>query len=401
MLEIKPPKEILKPFKAMEDVYAILWGLYDGANWRERWCEGELPKYPYWMSWEIVSIEGQIHFYLRIQQQWRNVVESAIYGHFPEIEISVVEDYTKKVPQDIPNKDWDLYGEDYRFVREDPYPIKTYSQFWEEKPDVPKEEKRIDPLDSLLEEMSRLDPGQQFWFQMITAPILDSDIPWITEGEDVANKIARRPKRSKPESLVGAVAGELAKLGGGAETEEEKKAKERALPRGVSEEEEAKELLISPKERQLLTAVQTKISKRGFLVWMRIIYLYKRDAYVSRHKIIRSYLNQFATEDMNAIRFWGLTRTRIHYWFRQRRLQVRKTKIFDKYVRRLPTLFPRLENKAHFRFKWRKAKGSMVLNTEELATLYHFPARVSTGVVAALKPIEAKKGGPPPELPVE
>ena len=403
MLEVVPPREILKPFKAMEDIYAILWGLYDGANWRERWCEGELHKYPYWMSWEIASIEGHIHFYLRIQDQWRNVVESAIYGHFPEVEISVVEDYAKKVPQDIPNKDWDLYGEDYRLVTEDAYPIKTYTQFWEEKPDVPKEEKRIDPLDSLLEELSRLNPGEQFWFQMVTAPILDSDIPWITKGKELANKIAKRPKLAKPKSFAtktaGALAGEMAKLGG-AGTEEEK-LKEKALPKGASDEEESRELLLSPRERQNLTSIQTKISKRGFLVWMRILYVYKRDAYVGRHKIIRSYLNQFATEDMNGIRFWSLTRTRLHYWFRKRRLQVRKRKIFDKYVRRLPSLFPRMENKAYFRFKWRKPKGTMVLNTEELATLYHFPAKVSTGVVAAVKPIEARRGGPPPELPTE
>ena len=42
----------------------------------------------------------------------------------------------------------------------------------------------------------------------------------------------------------------------------------------------------------------------------------------------------------------------------------------------------------------------MILNTEELATIFHLPA-----LAAPLPPevprVEAKRGGPPPELPVE
>src|SRR3989344_1577191 len=56
ILEIIPPKEILTPLKAMEDVFTVAWPIYDRGNWRERWCEGELGNSPYWMSWEIASI---------------------------------------------------------------------------------------------------------------------------------------------------------------------------------------------------------------------------------------------------------------------------------------------------------------------------------------------------------
>jgi hypothetical protein len=40
LLEITPPKEVVKPFSAMETIYSLLFGLYDSPNWRERWCKG-------------------------------------------------------------------------------------------------------------------------------------------------------------------------------------------------------------------------------------------------------------------------------------------------------------------------------------------------------------------------
>ncbi len=166
LLEIKPPREILKPYRAMEDIFSIFWGFIDGPNWREIWCEGEHIKGPYWFSLEIVSIKGEVHYYMRILDIWRNTVESTIYSQYPEAEISVVDDYTRNVPQNVPNKDWDLYGEDFSFMKENAYPIKTYPQFFEEKPEVTKEEKRLDPMDSLLEALSKLKSGEQLWRQI-------------------------------------------------------------------------------------------------------------------------------------------------------------------------------------------------------------------------------------------
>jgi hypothetical protein len=266
LLEIKPPAEILKPFRAMEDIFSGLWGIYDSANWRERWCEGEIPLGGgLWFSFEIASFGGEIHFFARIPEPFRAALESSIYSQYPEAEISLVEDYTQKVPQDIPNKEWDLYSEDYSFGEDDVFPIKTYSMFFEERPEVVKEEKRIDPMDSLLEALAKLKPGEQIWFQMVTNPILDKDIPWITRGRMVADKVAKRPVASKGKSIFQGI---LEVLTGAkpAEPPPEEKA-------GLI----APELRLTPGEKEILRGVETKISKKGYQSWMRLVYLYKRN----------------------------------------------------------------------------------------------------------------------------
>lgn len=394
LLEIKPPKEILKPFRAMENVFSMIWGIYDGANWRERWCEGELTKGPFWLSFEIASIGGKIHFFMRILKEWRDLAESTIYSQYPEAEISIVEDYTKYVPKDVPNKEWDLYSEDYSLMRDDVYPIKTYSMFFEERPEVIKEEKRIDPLDSLMEAMAKLKPAEQLWFQIVAAPITNGDIPWITRGKKLANKIAKRPAEAKPKPML-QEATEILITGP-------------PIPPPKKEEVLiAPELRMTPGEREILKGVENKISKQGFKTWIRALYLYKREEPYNRgnYKIIRSYFNQFMTENLNSFVFWGPARTRIHYWFKSRRLYLRKRKQFRNYIERLPSLFPRtMDGVPLFPFglapRGPGIRGTIILNSEELASIFHFPAKI-TALAPAITPIEAKKGGPPPGLPTE
>jgi hypothetical protein len=186
VLEITPPKELLIPLKAMEDVFAVSWPLMDVGNFREVWCDGELDNGPYWFSWEIASIEGRVHFYIRCLAGHRSTFEMALYAHYPDLEIREVPDYTKLVPPTIPNDEWDMYGEDWDFRdgREDAYPIKTYEKFFEPQGErISAEEKRVDPIISLLEGLSRMGPGEHYWVQFITVPVGKHDESgWLEDG---------------------------------------------------------------------------------------------------------------------------------------------------------------------------------------------------------------------------
>ncbi|MEK9153515.1 MAG: hypothetical protein AAB723_02880 [Patescibacteria group bacterium] len=375
LLELIPPGEVLKPYLAMEDVITALWPIYDGANWRERWCEGEMVNGPFWLSFEIVSIEGQVHFYMRILKDQKDFVSSIFHMHYPEIEIFEVEDYTQNVPQDIPNNTHDIYGEYLTTAKPYSYPIKTYKYF-EIRPEEVDQEKRLDPFSNLMEAMVKLKEGEQLWYQISLTPITNSDIPWLDEGRALADKIARRPAKSLRQSVIGEML-KFVFLGKQPYSDEAKA--ESVFP---------PEMKLTPGEKDKLIAVESKTSQLGFKVYMRSVYIYTKDAYVSPNKRIpRSYLVHFGN-DLQSMRDWSKEKTKIHYFFRRRRLYTRKKKIFDLYVRRLPPLFPEM---------W--GPGNMIFNCEEIATIFHFPSNAAN-LPAGVPRIMAKKFGPPPNLPM-
>jgi len=104
------------------------------------------------------------------------------------------------------------------------------------------------------------------------------------------------------------------------------------------------------------------------------------------------YINQF--NGHNKLSPWKETITKISqgwynwFWFIERRLYVRKRKIFRNYLRRVPAFFPKS-----------KKGQTFILNSEELASLYHFPSRYSSPY-SSISRVEAKKKEPPANLPI-
>lgn len=377
LLEVRIPKEVLKPIRAMEVVMAGLRQvLYDPPDWWEKWLEGKI-NLSY--SFEIASLGGEPHFYIRIPDNARDSVESIVYAQYPEAEIFVVDDYTKYVPKDIPNKDWELWAADYRLLKPDPYPIKTYTQFETEREVL--EEKRVDPLASLLEAMAKVKPGEQLWVQMVAQPITQEEVPWLAEGEKIRDELARRAVKSPPSTPIILDAANVLISGTPPATAEEKK---EIMP---------PEMKLTPGEREIIMGVEAKMAKPGYKTNIRFIFLGKKDVFFKPNlRLVFGFYASFITQNLNGLVPWGKTLTKIHKsWFLplnlifNRRLYLRKRSIFKKYVRRVNPFFPR-------------RGGTFVLNIEEMATLFHFPGR-GAAPAPFIPRIEAKKGEAPPGLP--
>jgi len=382
-LELRMPKDVLRPIKAMEHVFCSLWGiLYGPPDPLEKWLDGEVPLS---YSFEIVSIGGKIHFYIRIPEAARNAVEAAVYSQYPDAEITVADDYTKNIPQDIPNKDWDLYGADYKMIEKDVYPIKTYPKFFEEKTDIAKEEKRIDPISNLLEGMAKMKPGEQIWLQFICLPVANSENNYVDRGKAVVNEIMKRNAKEKPsykpiilEALEGLLFGVR---------EEDKK-------ESVSQPFEP-DIMLSPGEKDTIKAIENKISKPAFSSTVRFLYLGKKNIFFKPQiQNIFSFFSQFSANNLNGFKPIAETKTKVKKiwfipwnWLIPRRLYVRKRRIFRNYIKRVPPMFPRPE-------------GTIILDAEEMATLFHFPGRV-VAPAPFVPRVESKRGEAPPELPVE
>lgn len=382
LLEINPPMEVLKPLKAMEAVFAGLWHLYDAPNPREKWLEG---KFLYTMSLELVSVEGNIHFFIRVPEKLRGLVESTVYSQYPDVDISEVEDYTRNVPNTMPNKYWDLWGCDYGLMKSDVYPIKTYADFFESNLET-KEEKRIDPLSSLLEGMSKLGSGEQLWVQIMAKPISAGEYDFPRIGQAEVDKLVKRPAKAKPPSaIIGKddIVNALDLLLMGQKTESKKQEFKEVMP---------PEMKLTPGEREVVSKIENKVSKFSFMSNIRFIYLAKKDSFFGAHKAwVMGFFDQFATTNLNALKPWKRTITKVHTvttWFLdKRRTYIRKRRMFRKYIGRNTPLFP-------------KEGGTFLLNIEELATFFHFPGR-AVSYAPGIKRAEAKKAKAPTDLPVD
>jgi len=376
MLEIKMPREVRRPFKAMEQVFAGWWMLYDPPDWWEKWVEG---KYQLSMSIELVSDGGEIHFYLYIPEPARNFIESSIYSQYPDAEIFQVEDYTKNTPQDIPNEEWDLWGCDYELIKEDIYPIKTYPRFFEERAETP-EEKRIDPLAALLEGMSKLKPGEKIWVQFRLTPITNAENNYKDRAKAAIDKMLKKPGKPTPKPILK----EAIDIILFPPKKEEKKPE--VYPPEI--------WILPPGEREKAAAIADKVSKVMFECGIRFIILGKKGIWNKANlKTVLSYFANFNTENLNAFKPWGKSITKVHkherfflnILFYDALLYVKKRKIFKRYIQRLDYLFP----KKGMRF---------ILNIEELASMFHLVGRESVPA-PEIQRIESKKAEPPPNLP--
>ena len=380
LLEIKIPKEVLKPIRAMETVMAALRQIiYQPPDWWEKWIDGQI-QLSY--SFEIVSIGGEPHFFIRIPEGIRDSVESSVYSQYSEAEISVADDYIKSVPSDIPNKEWNFWAADYKLLKPDSYPIKTYSEFETER--EAKEEKRIDPIADLLESMAKIKPGEQLWVQIVASPVSREESSWIEEGEKIRDELAKRVEKAPSRKLMILEAADV--LISGKPPGEDKEEKETVIP---------VEMKLTPGEREIISGVEKKIAKPGFKTNIRFIYLGKRDVFfTSNLRLVFGFFASFGTENLNYLAPWGKTMTKIHKsWFlpinllHNRRSYLRRRKIFRNYILRVNPLFPR-------------KGGTFILNIEELASLFHFPGR-SSAQAPFVSRVEAKKGEAPPGLPTE
>ncbi|OGZ18918.1 MAG: hypothetical protein A2175_02165 [Candidatus Nealsonbacteria bacterium RBG_13_42_11] len=387
VLEIKLPKEILKPIRAMETVMNSIHGvIYHPPDWWEKWVDGQIQLS---IAFEITSIDGEPHFYIRTPVSYRAAVESSFYSQYPEVEIEEVDDYTKYVPQNIPNKDWDLWGSDYKTAKDDHYPIKTYLQF--ETEHEPLEEKRVDPVASLLEAMAKIKQGEQLWIQIIATPLAKdkgtadlgdaTTIPWLKEGEALRDKLARRIEKPKEKPII-------------------QEAAEILITGKVGEEEKQQEIIppemkLTPGEREVITQVEAKMTKPIFETIIRFIYMGQRNVWFKPNfRLAFSFFTSYTTANLNMLLPISKTLTKIHKklflpinYLRPRRHYMRCRKLFRNYTHRVNHSFPR--------------SGEVcMLNTEEIASLFHFPGK-AVAPAPGISRIEAKKGGVPPELPVE
>ncbi len=372
VLEVKIPATIDKTPKAMEQVFAAVYGIYSfGFKVLQMYVEGHLRED--WISFELVGLAGGVHFYIRTPSSYRNIVESAIYAQYPEAEINQVTDYMDLYPRTLPNKTYDIWGTDYHLIRADAYPIQTYHYFEEIT-----EERRLDPVSTITEVMSKLKNDEMIAIQIFVSPTgPDTGRDWKKEAEEVRDKLVGRKKPEK-KTFSGAIKDFINNLAKAAFKHPE-------WPEEVKKDDSGKLASLTVGERDVVEAVEKKMSRLGFETNIRFVFIDRRDNFNRSHiGAVMSTFHQFSTQNLNGFRpnldTMTLIRGNIKY--------MKKTRLWYK-KRRMWEAFKRLY--------W--PRRTSVLNVEELATIYHFPT--TTVGAPLLRRLGAKKGEPPAGLPTE
>ena len=380
LLEIRIPKDVERSPKIDEQIFSGLHGIQKGGNLIEKYWKGYIQE---WFSFEIVGREGDIHFFVRTLPKFRNLAEAQIYAQYPQAEIAEVDDYVSSVPQDIPNEKHNLYGAELTLYKPDAYPIRTYPQF-----EDPISGTMIDPLSSLAETLNKLGEGEQIWIQFLVKPVDDK---WKEAGERLIAKLIGRKVKEKKNLILSKIVDEIGDYGrylaeAPFNVPEPRKVEEKKEDRGPLEN---LMMTLTPGEREVVEALGKNIAKIGFKTKIRFLYLGRSDVFAKANvSAIVGAFKQFNTQNLNGFMPDKKTKTTIDYFFKRFRETYRKRKIFAQYKQR------------HFREKrlFRPNRKVFILNTEELATIYHYP---SIEVKAPMVPrVEAKKGEPPTGLPV-
>jgi hypothetical protein len=381
MLEIKIPKDILKTPKAMEQVFSEMAATYSfGMKPIDIYLNGKVEP---WISFEMVGHAGGVNFYIHTPSKYRNLIESAIYAQYPEAEIRQAEDYAELFGNILPNKIYDVFGAEFGLLKESYYPIKTY-QYFEE----PTEERRLDPIAAISEVMSNLKEGEAIWLQTLISPTgAPSGNDWQAEGVEKINEITgKKTEKEKKKGLGGALYEWLRNLFFAP-------VKYPDWPVLTKKEEAAALKFLNPHEQEIVKAISNKISKFGFEAVIRFVYIDRRDSFSPLNPIaVIGSFQQFGISHLNAFKPKVAAKGGwlAHFFPKYKELAEfsLKKEIFQKYRER------RFGN-----YNKTRAEKFSVLNTEELATVYHFPAIMVKA--PRLRKVEAKKAGPPAGLPIE
>lgn len=382
MLAIDVPQMNVQTPKAVEQLFAHIFSIWEPPSITNVYRRGYVRQH---YSFEIISIGGYIQFLIRVRKKYRDVIEAAVYAQYPQAEITEVEDYVDSVPSQYPNDTHNIWAAEYLLTQPSAFPIRMYSEF---EHSISKDTVLKDPMGTLLESFTRIGPGEQVWFQLVVEPIAEKlwkgdaikEIKKVIGEKTAAKKglasmLIDNPLTKELAHSTNEMLGQLTGSEGGFAAASASDDKGKDAPNNL--------LYLTPGQKKLVESMEAKISKVGYNSKIRLIYSATKDRY-NPSRAVNSFtgaMNQYNDPFSNTILPKYMTSTQ--YAFADQRKDYRRRVIMSGYKSRDISV----------------GKSGYVLNTEELATLWHFP--MSHVATPLLQMAQLKTAEPPSGLPVE
>lgn len=365
-LRIRLPQEVMKSPEAMEFVISQIHNTANPDNLFQTYLDGKRPL-PF--SFEIVSIGGEVRFYINVPtKKSKDAVEANLYAQYPGVEVIEEEvDYAAEIPLDFEEEDWELMSFHMGKKKGQEFPIKTYIDYGLDK--LPKEEEKLDPITPMLEVLASAKPYERVFVQIIAKSFRTSSFKngqlMFGEGEDwsvgVAKKINEIMNRDP----------------------------KKKIPLGAKDLDEGGQMaVLTSGERDSISAMERNMGKYAYSTNIRWLYITKKGKFNGDfiNPMIRSF-SQYDIIGRNAIGVrW---RTDFNYKSyipggKKKALAELKEQELKEYRRRV--LYPKNHGGA-----------PKIFTAEELATMFHLPGRVA--LTPTIDRVPSTRGEAPANLP--
>lgn len=289
------------------------------------------------------SSSEEIFFYMAIPKRLREHIEKQVSSFFPDAVVERVDDYTIFSPGSV------TAASVLQLKNSVALPLRTYETL------------DVDPLNEISNSLSRLETEKEgAVIQVILAPAPEH---WRHSLRKIAQKMqeGKRLKDAYSQSIVKDISKEIGR--GLADAVLSNNASKR--------DNDKKTVALTPEEQELVKAIDHKASKVGFRVNIRLV---SSAADEARAEDILAHLENAFTQFSNP---------EINHFQVKRRFKGRALKqfVYDYVFRNFV-----LEN-------------AMLLNTEEIAGVFHFP--ISTTATPKIKWLKAGAAPPPVNIPAE
>ncbi|MEK7557411.1 MAG: hypothetical protein AAB538_05515, partial [Patescibacteria group bacterium] len=150
LLEIKNSRDSEEPVSSMEQVFAAMGSGKPSGLLARLFGSKHSPK---WLSFEMVSVNAGVHFFLSTPEELRGYIESQLTAQYPKVLLSPVADYTPHFLS-LPHAAGQLSLASPYYL-----PLKTH-----------KDVRDLDLLASVLGTMAKLPTGEAMAIQMWVSP---------------------------------------------------------------------------------------------------------------------------------------------------------------------------------------------------------------------------------------
>lgn len=366
LLEIKPPRNLVKTPLAMEAFLSTLHLGPGEGTWFVRWIKGAVRP---WWSLEIASFEGQVHFFIWTRANFRRMIETQLYAQYSGVQVVEAPDYTRMIS--AKPEEWGIWGCDFKHSAPDPLPIKTYIEYGLDK--VQKEPEQVDPLANLIEFLGSAGKGEYIWLQMVfrmhkgekyggKRNAKGKQYTWVDEAKELVDGIRKSTRTPYIDPATG-----------------------KEIP-GFPNPTKG--------ESERMAAIERNVSKPGFDVGIRSIYIANPQKF---NPIVITQMNGLFNP-FNSQGWNGISASQWMRHFDDYPWEIGINKLKDKYRRLLVEAYRRRQ----FFFEpfgfGITLKDIMVLSTEELATIFHIPSRAIE--TPGLSRIQSATNEAPSNLPI-